>query len=174
MNTLRGIGEIILHNLSRVWPLLVISIPFAVFIRASGLADKLKGAFGRRPVLSILIATAAGAFSPLCSCSVIPVIASMLLAGIPLPAVMAFWIASPTMDPEVFFMGAAFLGWDLAIARLVTTLLVSMGGGFLTLWVQRRGWIGDDSIRVNASSSIVSIGTWATLQRLGWRFRRGA
>ena len=172
MSALRDIGEIILGNLVRVWPLLVISIPFAVIIRVSGLADRLKGAFGRRPVLSILIGTAAGAFSPLCSCSVIPVIASMLLAGIPLPAVMAFWIASPTMDPEVFFMGAAFLGWDLAIARLVTTLLVSLGGGFLTLWVLRRGWIGSDFIRIRATSSTVSVSSWATLHRLGRTLRR--
>ncbi len=171
MNTLRDIGEIILHNLSRVWPLLVISIPFAVLIRASGLADRLKGAFGKRPVISILIATAAGAFSPLCSCTVIPVIAAMLLAGIPLPAVMAFWIASPTMDPEIFFMGAAFLGWDLAIARLVTTLLVSMGGGFVTLWAVRREWIGSDFIRVGAESSTDSIGVWAIFRRLARRFR---
>ena len=171
MNTLREIGEIILHNLNRVWPLLVISIPFAVLIRASGLADRLKGAFGKRPALSVLIATAAGAFSPLCSCTVIPVIASMLLAGIPLPAVMAFWIASPTMDPEIFFMGAAFLGWDLAIARLVTTLLVSMSGGFVTLWAVRRGWIGSDFIRVGAESSTDSIGVWAIFRRLARRFR---
>jgi uncharacterized membrane protein YraQ (UPF0718 family) len=171
MSTLRDIGEIILNNLTRVWPLLVISIPFAVLLRASGAGEKLKGAFGKRPVLSILIATAAGAFSPLCSCTVIPVVASMLLAGIPLPAVMAFWIASPTMDPEVFFMGAAFLGWDLAVARLVTTLLVSLGGGLLTLWVQRRGWIGDDFIRVGASSSRQSIGVWASVRRLAQRFR---
>lgn len=171
MSTLREIGEIILQNFVKVWPLLVVSIPFAVLIRASGLADKLKGAFGRRPVLSILIATAAGAFSPLCSCTVIPVIASMLLAGIPLPAVMAFWIASPTMDPEVFFMGVAFLGWDLAIARLVTTLLVSMGGGFLTLWVVRRGWVGSDFIRASATSSTDSIGVWAIFRRLARRFR---
>lgn len=174
MSTLRDIGEIILHNLTRVWPLLVISIPFAVFLRASGLADKLKGAFGRRPVISILIATAAGAFSPLCSCTVIPVIASMLLAGIPLPAVMAFWIASPTMDPEVFFMGAAFLGWDLAVARLVTTLLVSVGGGFVALWAVRRGWIGSDFIRVGAASSRESIGVWAIFRRLARRFRHVA
>ena len=174
MNTLRDIGEIILHNLARVWPLLAISIPFAVFLRASGLAERLKGAFGKRPVISILIATAAGAFSPLCSCTVIPVIASMLLAGIPLPAVMAFWIASPTMDPEIFFMGAAFLGWDLAIARLVATLLVSVGGGFVTLAAVRRGWIESDFIRVGAASSTESIGVWAVFRRLARRFRHVA
>ena len=174
MSTLTEIGRFILQNLSRVWPLLLISIPFAVLVRTSGLDKKLKRAFGKRAVLSILIATAAGAFSPLCSCTVIPVVASMLLSGVPLPAVMAFWIASPTMDPEIFFMSVAFLGWDLSIARLVATLLVSISGGFLTLLVVRRGWIGSDFIRVGASTSKESVGISAVLRRVTRRFRHAA
>jgi len=171
MSLLREMGEIILRNLAKVWPLLLISIPFAVLLRVSGLADRLKGAFGWRPVLSILIATAAGAFSPLCSCTVIPVIASMLIGGIPLPAVMSFWIASPTMDPEIFFLGAAFLGWDLAVARLAATLIVSLAGGFITLWVVRRGWIGTDFIRVGAAQADQSVGVAAMVRRWVKRFR---
>jgi len=171
VSALHEIGEIILSNLSKVWPLLLISIPFAVILRTSGVADRLKDAFGRRPVMGILIATAAGAFSPLCSCTVIPVIASMLIGGIPLPAVMSFWIASPTMDPEIFFLGAAFLGWDLAVARLVATLIVSLAGGFITLWVLRRGWIGDDFIRVGAENAGQSVGALAVVRRWVKRFR---
>jgi len=90
MDTLNEIWTIIQENLARAWPLLAASVPFAVILRASGLSERLKNAFGRRPVIGILIATAAGAFGPFCSCTVIPVIASMLIGGIPLPSVMAF------------------------------------------------------------------------------------
>lgn len=157
MRDLAQIGTIILENLSHVWPLLLISIPLAVILRVSGLATRMKGAFSARPIVGILIATAAGAFGPFCSCTVIPVVASMLIGGIPLAPVMAFWIASPTMDPEIFLMSAAFLGWNLAVARLVATLLVSLSAGFFTLWLTRRGWIGNDFLRRGAIESTSSV-----------------
>ena len=157
MQDLRQIASIILENLGKVWPLLLISIPLAVVLRVSGLASRMKGAFSARPVVGILLATAAGAFSPFCSCTVIPMVASMLLGGIPLAPVMAFWIAAPTMDPEIFFMSVAFLGWNLAVARLVATLLVSLGAGFFTLWLTRRGWIGSDFLRRGAAESTGSV-----------------
>jgi len=157
LRDLAQIGTIILENLSHVWPLLLISIPLAVILRVSGLATRMKGAFSARPIVGILIATAAGAFGPFCSCTVIPVVASMLIGGIPLAPVMAFWIASPTMDPEIFFMSAAFLGWNLAVARLAATLLVSLSAGFFTLWLTRRGWIGNDFLRRGAIESTSSV-----------------
>ena len=46
-----------------------------------------------------------------CSCGVIPLIAAMLVAGVPLAPVMAFWIASPIMDPEMFVLTAAGIGY---------------------------------------------------------------
>jgi len=164
VHELAKIGTIILENLAQVWPLLAISIPLAVLLRVSGLAKRMKGAFSARPVIGILIATAAGAFGPFCSCTVIPVVASMLIGGIPLAPVMAFWIASPTMDPEIFFMSIAILGWELAVVRLVATLLVSLGAGFFTLWLTRRGWIGGDFLRRGASASTRSVNL---LPRLG-------
>lgn len=165
MQPLAQIWAIILENLSHVWPLLLISIPLAVILRVSGLASRMKGAFSARPIVGILIATAAGAFGPFCSCTVIPVVASMLIGGIPLAPVMAFWIASPTMDPEIFFMSIAFLGWNLAIARLVATLLVSLSAGFFTLWLTRRGWIGSDFLRRGAINSTSSVSFFPRFRR---------
>jgi uncharacterized membrane protein YraQ (UPF0718 family) len=148
---------------------LAISIPFAVALRVSGLADRLKGAFGRRPIVGILLATAAGAFGPFCSCSVIPVIASMLIGGVPLAPVMSFWIASPTMDPEIFVMSAALLGWPLAVARLVATLLLSLAAGFITYGVVKRGWIGEDFLRAGATASTGSVSPLVRLRSLARR-----
>lgn len=165
MHHLAQIWAIILENLSHVWPLLLISIPLAVILRVSGLATRMKGAFSARPIAGILIATAAGAFGPFCSCTVIPVVASMLIGGIPLAPVMAFWIASPTMDPEIFFMSVAFLGWNLAVARLVATLLVSLSAGFFTLWLTRRGWIGNDFLRRGATASTTSVSFFPRLRK---------
>ena len=77
------------------------------------------------------------------------------------------------MDPEIFFMSAAFLGWDLAVARLAATLTLSLAGGFATLWLVRRGWIGADFLRAGAASSTGSVRTWARLRALVGRLRSG-
>lgn len=171
MHEVTRIGSMVLQSLVHVWPLLLVSVPFAVVLRLSGLSTRLKGAFSRRPIVGILLATAAGAFGPFCSCSVIPVIASMLIGGVPLAPVMSFWVASPTMDPEIFFMSAAFLGWPLAVARLTATLILSLAAGFLTHWMVRRGWIGADILRPGAAALTgrpsMWVRGWAAL-RSGW------
>ena len=164
MSAVEQIGRMVLQDLERVWPLLAISVPFAVLLRVSGVSKRLAGAFGRRPLVGILLATAAGAFGPFCSCSVVPVIASMLIGGVPLAPVMSFWVASPTMDPEIFFMSVAFLGWPLAVGRLTATLILSLVAGFLTHWVVHRGWIGADFLRAGATASRVSVRPWSRLK----------
>ncbi|MBE0636227.1 permease [Candidatus Bipolaricaulota bacterium] len=158
------IGRMVLQDLGRVWPLLLISIPFAVALRVTGASKRLTGAFGKRPIVGILMATAIATFSPLCSCTVIPVIAAMLIGGVPLAPVMAFWIASPTMDPEIFFMSVAFLGWPLAIGRLVATVLLSLAAGFITHWIVKRGWIGNDFVKAGAERSTRSVSSWVRLK----------
>lgn len=165
MSTLAKIGEMVLASFLHVWPLLLASIPLAVLLRLSGLAERLRGAFGRRPVVGIFLATAAGAFGPFCSCGVIPVITSMLLGGVPLAPVMSFWIASPTMDPEIFFMSAAIVGWPLAVARLAATLLISLGAGFVTYALVKRGWIGQAILR----EGLTCCGARVSLRARVWR-----
>ena len=90
MDHLTAIAEFVWQNLLRIWPFLLFSVPFAVILRLSGLGERLRGAFMARPVIAVLLATAAGAVGPFCSCSVIPVIASMLIAGVPIAPVMSF------------------------------------------------------------------------------------
>ncbi len=72
----------------------------------------------------------------------IPVVAGLLIGGIPLAPVMAFWVASPTMDPEIFALTVGMLGWPLAVSRLVATLVLSLAAGYLTLALTRSGMIG--------------------------------
>ncbi|NPV39062.1 Transporter [Brevinematales bacterium NS] len=103
--------------------------------------------------LSILLGTIIGAFSPFCSCSVIPVITSLLIAGVPLGAVMSFWIASPSMDPEIFFLSVASLGWPLAIARLIATFFLSLAGGFIAQFFVSRGLFGKNYLKLKKEKS---------------------
>jgi len=137
----------ILRAFAHTWPLWALSIPLAAAVRMSPLAGKLKRTLSMRPVAAVIAATAFGAFSPLCSCSVVPVIFSLLAAGVPLAPVMSFWLASPSMDPEIFFLSVTAIGWPLAAARLTVAALMSLGGGLITIGLQKRGWFSDGFLR---------------------------
>jgi uncharacterized protein len=133
----------------RLWPYLLLTIPLAVAVNLSGAARHINRAFTGRPAVAIFLATAVGAFSPFCSCGVIPVVAALLIGGVPLAPVMSFWIASPSMDPETFFLSVAMLGWPLAVWRLAGTLALSLAAGFMTYMLVERGWLGEELLRRN-------------------------
>jgi hypothetical protein len=160
------IADFILNAFSHIWPYLLITIPLAVAVQMSGASKYINRVFQAQPLAAIVLATVVGAFSPFCSCSVIPVIASLLIGGVPLAPVMAFWIASPSMDPEVFFLSVAAIGWELAIWRVIATLLLSLSAGFITHGLMQRGWLGTQILRPQPATSTTS--SWALLKR-GWQ-----
>jgi uncharacterized membrane protein YraQ (UPF0718 family) len=131
----------------------------------SGAAKYIKRAFAAKPFTAIILATVVGAFSPFCSCGVIPVIASLLISGVPLAPVMSFWIASPSMDPEIFFLSVGLIGWELAVWRLVATLFLSLGAGLITHVVMEKGWLGQSILRSREAASVQS--TFELIKK-GW------
>jgi uncharacterized protein len=98
--------------------------------------------FRKHGLLGIFFTTCVGAFSPFCSFTIIPLIRRLLRGGVPLSAVMAFWIASPAMDPPIFALTAKQIGLPLATARLVGALVLSIGAGLIVLLLERRGLLG--------------------------------
>lgn len=166
MEQLTFIGQFIWQNFLQIWPYLLITIPLAVAVNVSGASRYIDRAFQASPILAIFLATVVGAFSPFCSCTVIPVVASLLISGVPLAPVMAFWIASPSMDPEIFFLSVGFLGWDLALWRFGGTFVLSLGAGLLTHFVMVRGWLGQTILRQNNLTGAFSTRRWLAD---GWR-----
>ena len=124
----------------KVLPFFLLSMFLSVMINMLDFKEAISRAFAGREALAVLLATAAGAFSPFCSCTVIPIIAGLLRSGVPLAPVMSFWIASPTMDPEIFTLTVGILGWPLALSRLGASLSLSLAAGYLTLLLCRLGY----------------------------------
>ena len=147
MEQIIKILDFILRSFLHIWPYLLLSVPLAVIVNLSGASKYIINAFGKSPLMSVLLATIVGAFSPFCSCGVIPVISSLLIGGVPLAPVMSFWIASPSMDPEIFFLSSSVIGWDLAIWRLSSTFIISLLAGYITHYATIRGYIGNDILR---------------------------
>jgi len=147
MEQIIRITEFVLKSFLHIWPYLLVTIPLAVVVNLSGASKYIHRAFGKSPLLSVLLATIVGAFSPFCSCGVIPVISSLLIGGVPLAPVMSFWIASPSMDPEIFFLSVSVIGWKLAVWRLASTFMISLLAGYLTHFATIKGYIGTDVLR---------------------------
>ena len=127
-----------------ILPFLLISVLLAAWLKASGADQLIALAVSRKPLAAILIATLAGAFSPFCSCGVVPVVASLLAAGVPLSAVMAFWLSSPIMDPEMFVLMAAQLPFSFTLAKVAAALIaIGLLAGGAVLVLERMGYLSN-------------------------------
>lgn len=120
-------------------PFLLLSIGIAAWAGATGADNLIAKAFTGAPALMILMAALAGAVSPFCSCGVIPLIAALLAMGVPLSAVMAFWLASPVMDPSMFVLTTGVLGFEFAVAKTLAAIGLGLMGGAVVHWVTRAG-----------------------------------
>ena len=101
------------------------------WLRATGAEALLSRAFTGRESRMILLGALVGGLAPFCSCEVIPFISALLAVGAPLSAVMAFWLASPLMDPAMFLITAGTLGTGFAVAKTVAAVALGVGGGLL-------------------------------------------
>ncbi len=63
--------------------------------------------------------------------------------GTPIAPVMAFWLASPLMDPAGFAITAGALSFDFAVAKTFAAVGVGLFGGFVMLAASRAGWVTD-------------------------------
>jgi len=130
-------------------------IAFAViavgYLKASGAEATLARAFEGRETRMIVLAAVLGGISPFCSCEVIPFIAALLALGVPLSAVMAFWLASPLMDPAMFLITSGTLGLDFALAKTVAAVSLGLFGGFGVRVVSLSGVFNDPLKAISAS-----------------------
>ena len=130
-----------LESLLHIMPWLALSVALAAWATASRADTLIANAFTGSPVRMIALGALFGAFSPFCSCGVVPVIAGLLGAGVPLAPVMAFWMSSPLVDPEMFVMLAASLGLEFAIAKTIAAVVIGVAGGAITHFAVTRGYV---------------------------------
>jgi uncharacterized membrane protein YraQ (UPF0718 family) len=135
------------ESLWGVLPFLLLSVVITAYAKASGADNLIARAFRGHAVPMVVFASFMGALSPFCSCGVIPLIAALLAMGVPLAPVMAFWLASPLMDPSMFILTAATLGTGFALAKTAAAIGIGLLGGFGMLALQRVGALPERTLR---------------------------
>lgn len=127
------------RSLAFIAPFLILSVLVAASAKAAGIDRQIATVFSGHATRAIVIAAVFGAFSPFCSCGVIPIIAGLLGAGVPLAPVMAFWISSPLMDPEMFILMLAHFELPFVLAKTMAALLMGVAAGFIVHLLVRQG-----------------------------------
>ncbi|MEL7150700.1 MAG: permease [Pseudomonadota bacterium] len=165
METIRFASKAFAHT--------AIFITFAVlavgYLKATGAESLLAKAFEGREIRMIGMAALLGGLSPFCSCEVIPFIAALLAVGAPLSAVMAFWLASPLMDPAMFLITAGTLGTDFAVAKTVFAVCLGILGG-ATVYMLKRSAVFQDPLKTAPVKSCCGSGSSPFKDTPVWRF----
>ena len=145
-------GRFVADALIGIAPFLVLAVAIAAYASASGADRLIARAFSGSPGRAVVLASIVGALSPFCSCGVIPLVAAMLRAGVPLAPVMAFWLASPIMDPEMFVLTAAGVGIGFAAAKTVAAVGMGLIGGVAVRALERAGGLREPLADATRSS----------------------
>ena len=124
-------------------PYMLIAILLIAGLKATGAEGVISSAFQGRETRMIIFAAMVGGLAPFCSCEVIPFVAALLAAGTPLSAVMAFWLASPLMDPPAFAITTGALGVEFAIGKTIAAVGLGLMGGFVVKTMMAAGAFSD-------------------------------
>lgn len=136
LELVKAIGEEFLYIL----PYLVIGVLFEAIIRTLKWHVKIRKALTRFGILAIPAATLLGVASPLCACATLPLVISLLVAGLPLAPAMALLVTSPLMSPASFSMLSGMLGTSWALTVLVNAVLLGMFAGYVTHFLREKGF----------------------------------
>ncbi|MBI5445644.1 MAG: permease [Deltaproteobacteria bacterium] len=127
-----------------ILPYLGLGVLLEATIRTFGWHVKIRKVLTRFGVFAIPAAAALGVVSPLCACATLPLVISLLLAGLPLAPAMALLVTSPLMSPASYTMIAGMLGVGWANLVAGSALLLGLLAGYVTLLLRPFGFAEGD------------------------------
>ena len=130
----------VLWGLVFVAPIVIPGILLAAWIIASGADAHIAGAFEGKTLRTVIVASLIGAITPVCGVTVLPLMAGLLAAGVPLAPIMAFWLSSPITDPAMLATTAATLGMSFAIGKTLAAFGLGVFGGTITGLFAKAPW----------------------------------
>lgn len=137
LSTGKEIMNVFFTNVMHNWTYLAAGVILAAAVQAFAPTDKVSRLFRASPLLSIVLATAAGAFTPLCSCGTVAVILGLVASGVPWPPIVAFLVSSPLMSPSTYVLMAGSLGTPFANAELFASIAMALAAGLISMWMEK-------------------------------------
>ncbi len=112
--------------------------------RTKKILERFSGAKGN------LMASLLGIVTPFCSCSSVPIFIGFVEAGIPLGVTFSFLITSPIVNEAAFAILLASFGWKIAVAYVITGVIVGVVGGILIGKLKMENQVEDYVYRIKA------------------------
>ncbi|WP_159980292.1 permease [Roseobacter cerasinus] len=135
-----NVAKFVIWGLIVVSPIVIPGIALAAWIIASGAGSHIAGAFEGRTLRTVVAASLIGAITPVCGVTVLPLMAGLLAAGVPLAPIMAFWLSSPITDPAMLATTAATLGLSFAVGKTLAAFGLGLFGGAVTGLFSQAPW----------------------------------
>ena len=107
------------HGLLSLLPVVAIAALLAGALTLGHWSDRVLAWLSGGPVRAVVVASFAGAITPVCGLGVLPLIATLLRRGLPLAPVMAFWVSSPITDPGMLVIAACVISVEEILRGLL-------------------------------------------------------
>ena len=124
------------HVLTCLIPAFFIAGAISVFVSQAAVL-KYFGAQARK-VLSYSVASVSGTILAVCSCTVLPLFASIYSRGAGIGPATAFLYSGPAINVLAIVLTARILGWQLGLARAVGAIFFAVVTGLLMAYIFRR------------------------------------
>ena len=159
-----------LKHLILIAPLIGLAMFVTAFLIATSAVNLLSQLFAGNQLKMILLVSMIGALTPVCGVTVLPLVAGLLAASVPLAPIMAFLLSSPITSPEMIAITAATLGWSFAIGKTVAALAIGIFGGVMTLILIRAGLFNSPVRDVTRLQELTGQSGCNLPDGINWRF----
>lgn len=113
----------VLHILTCLVPAFFIAGAISVFVKKQAVLKYLGG--NAKKIISYPVASISGTILAVCSCTVLPLFASIHKRGAGLGPGIAFLFSGPAINIAAIFLTASVLGFEIGLARAVSAVLLA-------------------------------------------------
>lgn len=111
----------------------------------------IKKHLGEHNFMSNLKAAVLGIPLPLCSCSVIPFVSALKKSGASRSAILTFLISTPITGADSIMATYGVFGWLFTLYRLLSSVVISLVAGLLTLLLIKEEPESENEIKANTA-----------------------
>lgn len=127
---LRLLGEYArLHVLTCLVPAMVIAGTIAVFVKKDAVLSLLGPKANK--LIAYPVASISGGILAVCSCTILPLFAGIYKRGAGIGPAVAFLFTGPAINVTAILLTTSVLGWEFALARLVSAMVISVVAGLI-------------------------------------------
>ncbi|MEZ4812993.1 MAG: permease [Caldisericia bacterium] len=140
------------HILFSLLPALLIAGAISQLVSTGPVIQILSGRFGR--IRAYLVASISGSVLTVCSCTILPIFSGIYRTGAGIGPAISFLFAGPAISVVAVAFTAAIIGWKLALARIISAIVISIIIGLLMEFFFRN----EEKERINKLAPIEGTG----------------